>query len=316
MPIIGLGAAHFGDSTTQTVLDWIKAGGRAIDTSADYGRGQHTAERLTGRAIAQSGIARDELFLTSKIPQSELGYNSTLRVAAASIDALGVEYLDLLLIHWPGVVGRPTADPVASRADTWRALELLHSRGQAKAIGVSNFMPRHLEELYRTAKVSPAVNQFEYHIGLHDEELLATCRAHNIVSGADSTCWTHRMIEHYLETTLSPFGLCHWHSACRQTVTAYAPLGVGKVLQNAATNQIAVAHGKTAAQVAIKWLVQRGAVTIPGANTPQYMAEDLGMFDWNLTSADMELLDAQTTPGRSYNDPHAIPWIVLLLLSE
>lgn len=209
MPIIGLGAAHFGDSTTQTVLDWIKAGGRAIDTSADYGRGQHTAERLTGRAIAQSGIARDELFLTSKIPQSELGYNSTLRVAAASIDALGVEYLDLLLIHWPGVVGRPTADPVASRADTWRALELLHSRGQAKAIGVSNFMPRHLEELYRTAKVSPAVNQFEYHIGLHDDELLATCRAHNIVSGADSTCWTHRMIEHYLETTLSPFGLCH-----------------------------------------------------------------------------------------------------------
>ena len=79
------------------------------------------------------------------------------------------------------------------------------------------------------------------------------------------------------------------------------------MLQNAATNQIAAAHGKTAAQVAIKWLVQRGAVTIPGANTPQYMAEDLGVFDWNLTSEDMELLDAQTTPGRSYNDPHSIP---------
>ena len=79
------------------------------------------------------------------------------------------------------------------------------------------------------------------------------------------------------------------------------------MLQNDATNQVAAAHGKTAAQVAIKWLVQRGAVTIPGANTPQYMVEDLGVFDWNLTSEDMELLDAQTTPGRSYNDPHSIP---------
>ena len=192
MPIIGLGAAHFGVSTTQTVLDWIKMGGRAIDTSADYGDGQHAAERLTGQAMRQSGVTRGELFLTSKIPQSELGYNSTLRVAEASLDALGVDYLDLLLIHWPGVVGHPTADPIASRADTWRALELLHARGQAKAIGVSNFMPRHLAELFQTAKVSPSVNQFEYHIGLHDEELLATCKAHNIVRGAGSASSTRR----------------------------------------------------------------------------------------------------------------------------
>ena len=194
MPIIGLGAAHFGDSTTQTVLDWIKTGGRAIDTSADYGDGQHAAERLTGQAIRQSGVTRDQLFLTSKIPQSELGFNSTLQVAEASLNALGVDYLDLLLIHWPGVVGHPTANPIVSRADTWRALELLHARGQAKAIGVSNFMARHLVELFQSAKVSPSVNQFEYHIGLHDEELLAACKAHNIVRGAGSASSTSRWI--------------------------------------------------------------------------------------------------------------------------
>jgi 2,5-diketo-D-gluconate reductase A len=271
MPIIGLGAAHFGSSTTQIVQDWIKMGGRAIDTSADYGSGQHSAERLTGVAIKQSGIAREELFLTSKIPQTELGYNSTLAVAAASLEAMDVAYLDLLLIHWPGVVGRPTADPVASRAETWRALELLHQQKKVKAIGVSNFMPVHLHELYKTAIVSPAVNQFEYHIGLIDTELLDLCEAHNI------------------------------------TVTAYAPLGVGKVLNDAAVNQVATAHGKTAAQVAIKWLVQRGAVTIPGANTPQYMAEDLDVFSWSLSDEEMATLNALTSPGRSYNDPHRIP---------
>ena len=168
-------------------------------------------------------------------------------------------------------MGRPTADPVASRADTWRALELLKSQGKARAIGVSNFMPVHLTELYRTAKISPAVNQFEYHIGLHDEELLQMCKDHNI------------------------------------TVTAYAPLGVGKVLENAAASAVATAHGKTTAQVAIKWLVQRGAVTIPGANTAQYMHEDLDVFSWELTEQEMASLNAQTAPGRTYSDPHNIP---------
>lgn len=127
-----------------------------------------------------------------------------------------------------------------------------------------------MPELYRTAKISPAVNQ--YHVGLHDEELLQMCKDHNI------------------------------------TVTAYAPLGVGKVLQNAVTSRVATVHGKTTAQVAIRWLVQRGAVTIPGANSAQYMHEHLDVFSWDLTEQEMASLNAQSTaPGRTYSDPHKIP---------
>lgn len=278
MPVLGLGAAHFRDATTTTVLQWLKQGGRAIDTSADYGDGLHAAELLTGKAIKQSGLARKDLFITSKIPQTLLGYNSTLAVAAGSLAALGVDYLDLLLIHWPGVVPSynpghtPPEDPTAARVATWRALEELHKQGKVRAIGVSNFMPRHLAELFALEDaIVPAVNQFEYHVGLHDQQLLATCAAHNI------------------------------------TVTGYAPLGVGAVLHNPVVEKIAAAHSKTAAEVAIRWLVQRGATTIPGANTIQYMDEDLGVFSWALTEAEMQVLDQQTSPGRQYSDPHKIP---------
>ena len=145
-------------------------------------------------------------------------------------------------------------------------------QGKARAIGVSNFMPNHLADIFGMMTVPPAVNQFEWHVGLHDDGLIAECRDHNI------------------------------------TVTAYAPLAVGDVLNNSAVAQIAAAHpGKTAAQVAIRWLVQHGATTIPGANTIPYMRQDLDVFGWSLTEQEMKLLDKQTTPGRKYWDPHRIP---------
>jgi diketogulonate reductase-like aldo/keto reductase len=132
---------------------------------------------------------------------------------------------------------------------------------------------RHLKELFALGPGTavPAVNQFEYHVGLHDQELLALCEEMNI------------------------------------TVTAYAPLGVGAVLKNTAVAEVAAAANRSAAEVAIRWLVQRGATTIPGANTLPYMAEDLGVFGWQLSATQMALLDRQTKPGRQYSDPHRIP---------
>jgi diketogulonate reductase-like aldo/keto reductase len=162
------------------VGDWLAAGGRAIDTSADYGDGLHYAEGQTGAALKRTKVPRAELFITTKIPQSHLGFNSTLAVAEGSLQALGLDHVDLLLIHWPGVHGHPTADPTKSRQDTWRALEQLHRAGKVRAIGVSNFMPNHLAEIFAIATIPIAVNQFEYHVGVHDQALLELCGKHNI----------------------------------------------------------------------------------------------------------------------------------------
>ena len=172
------------------------------------------------------------------------------------------------------VYNKPTANPTRSRQDTWRALEYLLKEGKVKAIGVSNFMPRHLDEILNVSTVgAPAVNQFELHAGIFnlDTEVLAACNEHGI------------------------------------TVTGYAPLAKGALLTAPTVQLIAAAHNKSTAQIALRWLVQQNITTIPGADTVAYMQEDLAVFGWELSPSDVAALNAMTLPGRIYNDPNNIP---------
>jgi len=173
MPQLGFGVFQVpDDETTAAVAEALRVGYRSIDTAAIYGN-----ERGVGRAIAESGIERSELFITSKVWNSDQGYDATLRAFDTALEKLGLDQLDLYLIHWP----TPDRDLYV---DTWRALERLHADGRVRAIGVSNFQPAHLDRLLADARVVPAVNQVELHPALQNREVAAANAAHGIATEA------------------------------------------------------------------------------------------------------------------------------------
>ncbi|MEW2288822.1 aldo/keto reductase [Streptomyces sp. NPDC047841] len=173
MPQLGFGVFQVpDDETTAAVTTALQAGYRSIDTAAIYGN-----ERGVGRAIAESGIAREELFVTTKLWNEDQGYDAALAAFDASLDKLGLDYVDLYLIHWP----TPARDLYT---DTWRAFEKILGEGRARAIGVSNFQVAHLERLMENSGVTPAVNQVELHPGLQQEELRAFHERHGIATEA------------------------------------------------------------------------------------------------------------------------------------
>ncbi|MFF5550244.1 aldo/keto reductase [Streptomyces olivaceoviridis] len=173
MPQLGFGVFQVpDDETTAAVATALEAGYRSIDTAAIYGN-----ERGVGRAIAESGIARDELFVTTKLWNEDQGHDATLAAFDASLDKLGLDYVDLYLIHWPA----PARDRYL---DTWRAFEKILGEGRVRAIGVSNFQMAHLERLMENTGVTPAVNQVELHPGLQQEELRAFHERHGIATEA------------------------------------------------------------------------------------------------------------------------------------
>ncbi|MEU8893608.1 aldo/keto reductase [Streptomyces sp. NPDC048442] len=256
MPQLGFGVFQVPDEeTTAAVGSALAAGYRSIDTAAVYGN-----ERGVGRAIAASGIPRDELFLTTKLWNADQGYDATLAAFDASLDKLGLDHVDLYLIHWP----TPERDLYA---DTWRAFEKLLADGRTRAIGVSNFQPAHLERLLAGASVVPAVNQIELHPGLQQQELRDVHARHGILT------------------------------------EAWSPLAQGAVLKDETIVSIAARHGKSPAQVVLRWHLQTGNVVIPKSVTEARIRENLDVFDFVLSEQELEAVGALDRGMRTGPDP-------------
>ncbi|MFD7994609.1 aldo/keto reductase [Streptomyces mexicanus] len=243
IPQLGFGVFQVPDEqTTAAVSAALEAGYRSIDTAAIYGN-----EAGVGRALAGSGIARDDLFVTTKLWNADQGYDATLKAFDASLAKLGLDYVDLYLIHWP----TPARDLYR---ESWKAIEKLAADGRIRAAGVSNFQPAHLERLIADSELVPAVNQIELHPGLQQSELRAT------------------------------------HARLGIVTEAWSPLAQGAVLKDEAVTTIAARHGKSPAQVVLRWHLQLGNVVIPKSVTPARIRENLDVFDFALTDEDMTAL--------------------------
>ncbi|MCS0637938.1 aldo/keto reductase [Streptomyces sp. LP05-1] len=257
MPQLGFGVWQVpDDEAAKAVGTALDAGYRSIDTAAIYEN-----EKGTGQAIAASGIAREELFVTTKLWNTDQGYDSTLRAFDASLDRLGLDYVDLYLIHWP----MPSK---GTFTDTYKAFEKIQADGRAKAIGVSNFLPEHLEQLLGETSVVPAVNQIELHPQLQQAESRAFHARHGIAT------------------------------------EAWSPLGQGKGLLEVPTIvAISQKYGKTPAQVVLRWHLQLGNVVIPKSVTPSRIQENIDVFGFTLDDDDLAALAALDEAKRLGPDP-------------
>ncbi|WP_432140536.1 aldo/keto reductase [Streptomyces sp. bgisy084] len=257
MPQLGYGVWQVEDAQAATAVGQaLDAGYRSIDTAMIYGN-----EEGTGKALAASGIARDELFVTTKLWNADQGHDAALRAFDTSLAKLGLEYVDLYLIHWP----LPARD---TYIETYQALEKIYADGRAKAIGVSNFYPEYLERLLGETSVVPAVNQIELHPQFPQAASRAFHARHNIVT------------------------------------EAWSPIGQGKgLLEHPALVELAAKHGKTPAQIVLRWHIQLGNVAIPKSVTPSRIAENIDIFDFELDDADLTALAGLDTGTRLGPDP-------------
>lgn len=265
IPCVGFGTWQInGDEVAENaVINAINAGYRHIDTAAIYGN-----ETGVGKAVKNCGIKREELFITSKVWTTMRGYNNTLAAFDESMGKLDLKYLDLYLIHWPASKNR-FENWEEINFETWQALIKLYKEGRVRAIGVSNFLPHHMDVLMN-AEIKPMVNQIEFHPGKIQEEALSFCRANNIL------------------------------------VEAWSPLGRGAMLENETLKSIAQKYKKTVAQICIKWCLQNGVVPLPKSVTPERVKENADIFDFEIAVADMKIINEMPFCGGSPLHPDSI----------
>lgn len=238
-----------GEICVNAVREALAAGYTHIDTAAVYAN-----ERSVGEGI--KGVEREKLFITSKLWNSEHGYDKTLRAAEKTLKDLGVDYLDLYLIHWPANRLQFGDKADALNLDTWRAFERLVDEKAVRSIGLSNFYVHHMEPILAAANIAPTVDQIEYHPGLLQEDTVAMCRKNGIL------------------------------------VEAWSPLGRGKLLEEPVICDIANAHGKTPAQVILRWVQQNDILPLVKSVTPSRIRENMGIFDFSLADDEMKALSA------------------------
>lgn len=263
IPQLGLGVFKVDeDVCEQIVLDALEVGYRHIDTAMIYRN-----EAAVGRAIAASGIPRDELFVTTKLWNSDQGAETTPAALATSLELLGLDYVDLYLIHWPA----PLRDEYVA---SWLALEELHHQGLAKAIGVSNFEPEHLERILEAGSVVPAINQVELH-----------------------PAFQQRKLRKFQE----PLGII---------TEAWGPLGQGKyeLSELPGLSDIAEAHGKSIQQVVLRWHLQEGVVVFPKTVRKERMIENLSVFDFELSDEQMQAIASMDADKRVGTHPMDGNW--------
>lgn len=244
IPRLGLGVYQSppGKPTRHAVEYALKIGYRHIDTAKIYGN-----ETDVGRAVKQSGIDRDEIFITTKVWNSDQGYDSTIKACNTSLKCLGLDYINLYLIHWP-IKGMNN--------ETWKAMTQLLKEGKVRAIGVSNYMINHLEEIIYNSDIVPAVNQVEFHPFLYQHELLHFCESRGI------------------------------------QLEAYSPLARAKRLQNPEILKLAKKYDKTSAQILIRWGLQHELVVIPKSIHYDRIKQNAEVFDFHLGTEDMTVMDS------------------------
>ncbi len=235
----------------------IQAGYRHFDSAQAYGN-----EHLLGEAWKNSGLKREELFLTTKIAVQHFGYSKAHSTFEESLKKLQTDYVDLLLLHFPVPL---------LRKKSWQALEEIQKDGGAKSIGVSNYTIRHLEEMKDYAKVTPAVNQIELHVFLQQPELIKYCQKRNIV------------------------------------VEAYSPIAHARAMDNEVIAGIAKKHGRTYAQVMLRWCIERDLIVLPKSVTPSRIKENIDIFDFQLDDKDMEAIAGQDQDLRTAWSPVHVP---------
>lgn len=265
IPCVGFGTWQTpdGDTAVLAVSEAIKAGYRHIDTAACYGN-----EVGVGKGIKTSGVKRKELFVTSKVWNTERGYDRTIAAFEKTLNDLQLDYLDLYLIHWPASASR-FDDWEKINLGTWKAMTELYKAGRIKAIGVSNFLPHHLTALLKT-EVKPMVNQMEFHPGQMQEETVTFCKENHIV------------------------------------VEAWSPLGTGRMLSNPQLKEIAEKYGKSVAQLCIRWCLQNGVLPLPKTVTPSRMIENAQVFDFKISNGDMTAINVMPYCGGSELHPDKV----------
>jgi diketogulonate reductase-like aldo/keto reductase len=267
IPVVGFGTWQVSpDEAYESVRSALEVGYRHIDTAAAYEN-----ETEVGQAITDSGIRREEIFVTTKLWNGVRGYKETLQAAKESMEKLQVEYLDLYLIHWP--------NPAAHRhwwkeanAESWKAMEELYENGAIKAIGISNFEERHIEALLASAQVIPHTNQIRLFAGEQQRALVAYCRNIGMIT------------------------------------EAYSPLGVGGILSNEVIGRIAKETKRTPAQVALRYNLQKDHVVLPKSVHRDRMVENLNLFDFELSREQMISLDALPNTISATRNPDEVPF--------
>lgn len=269
IPCVGFGTFLIpnGAPTAAAVKAAVDAGYRLIDTGFIYENEAAVGDGIRA-ALAEGNMTREDLFVTGKVWNTERGYDTTIAAFERTAAALGLEYLDLYLIHWPAIA-RHYENWREINADTWRALTDLYRAGRVRAIGVSNFLPKHIEPLLET-EVAPMVDQIQYHPGMMQTPVVDWCREHGIA------------------------------------VEGWSPLGMGRLLEDPVLAGIAEKHGKTPAQVCIRWCLQTGVVPLPKSQTPERIVSNAQVFDFELDAEDMARIAAMDDGG--FFDTDSTDW--------
>ncbi len=266
IPSIGFGTWQIadGEQTIQAVSKALEVGYRHIDTAAVYGN-----EKGVGKAINESKVKRNDIFVTTKLWNTDRGYQPAIEAFEKSLERLGLDYIDMYLLHWPCSHSQ-SIDWKAKNLQSWQALEHLYTKGLVRAIGVCNFLPTHLDALLPEATITPMVNQVEYHPGFTQKEVVDYCAAKDIL------------------------------------IEAWSPLGRGNIMKNSLLEDMASKYHITVAQLTLAWILYNGHLPLPKSVTPAYIKSNFEVFDIKLDPSDIAILDNLEYFGSSELHPDKI----------